>query len=347
MTTSAVPYRWVELLTLDDIVSFMELERLPAYGFTGATLWSSFMNHGLDSYWYTIPVEYRRFPEFNQVRELNRIKEGEAFLTEFIRRAHRLGLTVQHNYDICNFVGGLPTTTALRFGVTLDALKEVHPDWLNEHDEADLSKDCWYDFMEAEVEDFLTQFPGLDGLYCWNCENSQFTPTFLRHQSLPMREIVRRATKTVYDVCQRHGTLMTHDIHTAGADAPVTEAIIEAAAECPELILGADCTYGDWQFFLPTSPWLAKMRAHNRIYVGFDAAGEYFGKGKVLGPWPNWMIRHFTGAKAFEPAGVTVRTEIWSRGISAFASPFLELNVRTFARLAAHGEINLDAELES
>jgi len=347
MTTPCVPYRWVELLSLDDVVTFMELERLPAYGFTGATLWSSFMNHGLDSYWYTIPVVYRRFPEFNEVRDLNRIKEGAEFLTEFIRRAHRLGLTVQHNYDLCNFVGGPPTNTGSAFDVNRAALKQVHPEWLNEYDEADFSKDCWYEFMEAEVEDFLTQFPGLDGLYCWNCENSLFTPSFLHHQSIPHGEIVRRATKVVYDVCRRQGVLMTHDLHTIGGDVEVTEAIIAAAAEYPELMLGADCTYGDWQFFLPTTPWLDKMRAHNRIYVGFDAAGEYFGKGKVLGVWPNWMIRHFTDAKAFTPTCVTVRTEIWSRGISAFASPFLELNVRTLMTLAIQGEIDLDAELEA
>ena len=47
MTTPFVPYRWAELLTLNEIITFLELDRLPDYGFTGATLWSSFMNRGL------------------------------------------------------------------------------------------------------------------------------------------------------------------------------------------------------------------------------------------------------------------------------------------------------------
>jgi len=329
------------------MTTFMELERLPDYGFTGATLQSSFMNHGLDSYWYTIPVVYTRFSELNAVRDQTRIKEGATFLTEFICRAHRLGLTVQHKYDLCNFVGGSPSDTRSGFEKNLEALKQVHPEWLNEHDEADFSQAIWYDFMAAEVEDFLNQFPGLDGLFCWNCENSLFTPTFLQHQTISHREIVRRAIQVVHDVCQRHGVLMTHDLHTCGADRETTEAIVAAAADFPDLMLGADCTYGDWQMFLPTTPWLEQMRAHNRFYVGFDAAGEYFGKGKVLGVWPHWMIRHFSDAQPHGPSCITVRTEVWAKSISSFVSPFLELNVRTLMKLAMQGAIDFDAELEA
>jgi len=103
-----VQYRWAELLTLDRIATFMELDRLPSYGFTGATLVSSFMVRGVDSYYYTLPVVYERFAEFNAVRDQDRIKEGAVFLTEFIRRAHHKNLTVMHWHNVCNFVGGPP-----------------------------------------------------------------------------------------------------------------------------------------------------------------------------------------------------------------------------------------------
>jgi len=342
-----VQFRWAELLSLNDVVTLMEIDRLPGYGFTGVTLWSSFMNHGLDSYYYTLPVIYSRFRQFNEVRDKNRIKEGAAFLKEAIRRAHLKGLTLMHGYNICNFVGGQPVSTSLRTDAAYTAIRKVQSDWLNEYGEPDFSKDFWYDFMAEEIDDFFRQFPDIDGLFCFNCESSQFTPSRLYHQKIPRKDIVIRATQTIYDVCRKHGKMMTHDIHSAGANRQQTEDIIAAAGKCPDIILGADCTYSDWHMFLPTTPWLEKMKERNRIYMGFDCAGEYFGKGKVLGLWPNWIIKHFENGKKHNLTAITTRTQIWSKGISAFASPFLNLNVRVLMKLALEGAINLDREMEA
>lgn len=348
MTAEAVvPARWVELLSLDHAFTLLELERLPDYGITGATLWTSFeyrIRAELDNYTYTLPVTYRRHADLNALRDQDRIRAGAAFLREFARRAHRLGLTVMHGYHLCNFVGRrFELTGQLRGRNPSTGLEEKRPAWFNEHGEVDFSKPDFYEFMAAEVDDFFEQFPQVDGLFCWNCECSTFTPSRLSRQSVSKAEIARRAVRAVYDVCRRRGKTMTHDIHAAGADAELSRAIIAAAGECPEVILGADATYSDWHLHLPTTPWVPEMRRHNRAYVGFDASGEFFGQGRTVGGWPRWIGRHFAALKEHGLAAVTIRCDTLAPDNSCLLAPLLELNLRLVARLARDGEADLDA----
>jgi len=344
--SAAVPQRWVEIFSLDYAFQMLELERMPDYGFTGATLWSSF--ESLDAYFYTLPVTYRKFAELNAVRDRSRVREGEAFFREFSRRAHHRGMTVMHGYHLCSFVG-LPLGLAeqLRTHNPANGLRDVHPEWFNTHGEPDFSLPHFYDFMAAEVEDFFDTFPHVDGLYCWNCECSSYTPSRLKHQSVPIAEIIRRAIHTVYEICQLRGKTMTHDIHTAGGNKEQTAAIIAAAAECPDLILGADATYPDWSMHLPTTALLAEMARHNRIYVGFDGAGEFFGQGRTLGGHPRWLIKHFAESFKHKPVAISVRNNMIAKDNSCVVVPLLELNLRVIAQLALHGSVNLDDELRA
>jgi hypothetical protein len=340
-----VPHRWVELLSFDHCFSMLELDRLPEYGYTGATLWSSFEE--LDNYVYSLPVVYRKYAEANALRDLEKIARGASFLREFSRRAHHHGLQVLHVYHLCNFAGPRSDPIAqLRSKTVSTPLRDVYPDWFNERGEPDFSKKGFYDFMAAEVEDFFDTFPHVDGLYCWNCECSAFAPTRLKHQSIPIGEIGARAMKAVYAVCQRRGKIMTHDIHTAGANKELTRGIIAGAAECPDLILGADATYSDWHMLLDTCPWIPEMRKHNRIYVAFDISGEFFGQGRTVGGWPRWITKHFREAQKHKITAISARNDTIAKDNSGFLVPMLEFNHRVLSQLARHGKVDIDVEMK-
>lgn len=348
ISNATIPYRWVEIFSNNHEFALMELERMPDYGFTGVTLTTAFT--GFDTYVYTLPVVYQKFADLNAIRDQDRIIRAAEFLHEFSRRAHRHGMTTMCWYHVCNFVGGSTADPSAQLRATQaqsPALQERHPDWFNEHGEPDFAGAGFYDFIAAEVEEFFTQFPDVDGLYCWNCECSLFTPTRLKHQALPAAEIVSRAMRVIYDVCQRHGKIMTHDIHTKGADAALTRGIIQAAADLPEVILGADVTYSDWHMHLDSCPWLEEMSRHNRIYVAFDAAGEFFGQGRTVGGWPRWITKHFDHAKKFSPGAISVRNDVNHPENSSVLVPMLEFNLRLVADLAQYGEVDLDEELRA
>src|SRR5688572_29048332 len=103
-----VPQRWVEILSFDHAFEMLELERMPDYGFTGVTLWSSFnypVRDLLDNYNFMLPVVYRQHADLNRLRDQAVIASGSEFLREFSRRAHHRGLTVMHTFHLCNFVG--------------------------------------------------------------------------------------------------------------------------------------------------------------------------------------------------------------------------------------------------
>jgi hypothetical protein len=98
---------------------------------------------------------------------------------------------------------------------------------------------------------------------------------------------------------------------------------------------------------LPTTPWLAEMRKHNRIYVGFDASGEFFGQGRTIGGWPRWIMKHFGAAKTHGLTGITVRSATIARDNSCLVVPMLEFNLRLVAQLAQHGAVDLAAEIRA
>jgi len=63
-----VPYRWVEIISGDHAFAMVELDRLREYGFTGATLWTSFewpRREDIDNYYYTLPLAYRKHADLN------------------------------------------------------------------------------------------------------------------------------------------------------------------------------------------------------------------------------------------------------------------------------------------
>jgi hypothetical protein len=339
-----IPHRWVEILSLDHAFEMLELDRMPDYGFTAATIWTSF--ESFDNYNYTLPLLYKRQADLNAVRDQNKIRSGSEFLREFSRRAHHHGMQVMHVYHLCNFVGPvMPVSGPSRLPIPTDTIRAVRPQWLNDHGEIDFAKPDFYNFMADEVEDFFDTFPHLDGLFCWNCECSTFTPSRLKHQTIPTAEICARAMRGVYGVCRKRNKLMSHDIHTAGADAELTRGIIAAAKEMPEVILGADATYSDWHMHLPTTPWLAEMGRHNRIYVGFDAAGEFFGQARTVGGWPRWITTHFDAAKRHNLAAVSARSCVSNKENSAVLVPMLEFNLRLIADLARDGRVDLDQHI--
>ena len=345
-TQTTIAQRWVEVLSCDCAFELMALERIPEFGFTGVNLWTSFeweRQADIDNYYYTLPVEYSRYPQLNALRDREMIRRGADFLHEYCRRAHRLGVIVQHVYHLCNFVGRrFEVTAQLRSPDVATGLQDVQPEWFNAHEEIDYSRPDFYEFMVAEVEDFFNTFPQIDGLFCWNCECSAFTPSRLTHQTVTHQQIADDAIHAVYDVCQRHGKVMTHDIHARGADAELTRGVIDAAAVCPDLILGGDATYSDWQIHLPTTPWLAEMANHNRIYVGFDVGGEFFGQGRTIAAWPHWITKHFEACLPHHPYAISVRSAVLSPESSTFMMPLLELNARLISQLAVHGEADFD-----
>jgi hypothetical protein len=351
MTKSLVPYRWVEIISLDHSFEMLELDRLVEYGFTGVTLWSSFewpRRVDLDNYYFTLPVVYRKHADLNALRDQEMILRGQHFLRNYSRRAHHHGLKMMHGYHLCNFVGTrMEIAAQLRTKNLQTGIQQKRPDWFLASGEPDFSKPHFYEFMASELDDFFDAFPHVDGLFAWNCECSIFTPSRLKHQTVSKAEIARRAMKTVYEVCQRRGKIMMHDIHTAGADKELSSGIIDAAAELPELILGADATYSDWHMLLPTTPWLAEMKKKNRIYMGFDASGEFFGQGRTIGGWPRWITKHFNAAKEHGLSGITVRSSCIAKDNSCLVVPMLEFNLRLVSQLALHGTVDLDAEIKA
>ncbi len=344
-TKDYIPERWVEMIELHPETTFLALDKVSEYGFTGVTLWSSFMI-GLDDYYYTLPVVYRNYPEFNKERDLKRIDGARKFLREFARRAHKKNLKLLHAYHICNLVTGPGLPRGIRVSSVRNVLRKYHPEWLTPEGEPDMSRDYFYDFMRDELDQFFEDFPEVDGIFCFNCECSVFTPSRLYHQKIPLQQIVRRAVETVQQVCRKHNKIMTHDIHSGGAHQEMSRAVINACSKFPEIILGADCTYSDWQFFLDTTPFLSEMSKNNRIYVSFDAAGEFFGKGEMLGPWINWIEKHFKNAKKYRPYAISCRSAVNDPSTSAFVNPLTEMNLVAVGILGKYGNINIEKELE-
>ena len=152
-------YRWVEILSFDHAFSMLELDRMPDYGFTGATLWSSFEE--LDTYGFGLPVVYRKHADLNALRDQHKIRKGADFLREFSRRAHHHGMTVFHTYHLCNFVAGASDAVAqLRTKKIETPLREKRPHWFNEEGEPDFSRDDFFKFMASEVVHPLYQRVG-------------------------------------------------------------------------------------------------------------------------------------------------------------------------------------------
>ncbi|MBI4027013.1 MAG: hypothetical protein HY360_18660 [Verrucomicrobia bacterium] len=346
-----VLHRWVEILSLDHSFEMIELDRLAEYGITGVTLWSSFewaRSTDVDNYYVTLPLVYRKHADLNAIRDQDMILRGAHFLRDYSLRAHHHGLKVLHAYHLCNFVGArMGIAAQIRAKSVQTGLLDKRLDWFNEQGEPDFSTPHFYEFMATEAEEFLDAFPHVDGLFCWNCEGSSYTPARLKHQTVSKAEIARRAMKAVYEVCQRRGKIMTHDIHTAGANKELSQGIIDAAADLPELILGADATYSDWHLHLDTCPWLAQMKKHNRIYMGFDASGEFFGQGRTIGGWPRWITKHFNAGKKHGLDAVSIRSSTIAKDNSCLVVPMLEFNLRVALQLALHGEVNLDAEIKA
>lgn len=343
--TDASPFvaeRWAELIELHADATFLELESFPDYGFTGAVLWTSFMD-GLTDYYFALPVIYEKYAKFNVDRDDTRIRRAAEFLHEFVRRAHHRNITVMHLYHPCNLVPGA-VKMGSRYEDALPAIERHYPDWLNAAGEPDFSKDCFYDFMAAEIDQFFTEIPGVDGLTCFNCECSVFTPSVLRHQDISITEIVERAVDTVYGVCAKHGKRMVHDIHSGGANEEMSRAIIAACRKHPEIVIGADCTYSDWQFFLDTTPWVPEMKKNNPFYISFDVAGEFFGKGVMLGGWPGWITKHFANIREHRPDILCCRTALPK--YSSFASALTRINLQIIGGLGHNGTVDIDAELE-
>src|ERR1051325_5468313 len=118
MAKPFVPYRWVEIISLDHSFEMLELDRMVDYGFTGVTLWTSFewaRRVDLDNYYFTFPLRYRKHADLNELRDQEMIQRGAQFLTDYSRRAHHHGLTVMHGYHLCNF-GGTRMEIAVQHG---------------------------------------------------------------------------------------------------------------------------------------------------------------------------------------------------------------------------------------
>ena len=152
---ATVPHRWIETNACDHAFELMALQRYPDFGFTGINVWTSFeweRQADLDNYYFTLPVVYSRYPQLNALRDQQMIRSGADFLHEYSRRAHQLGLTVHHAYHLCNFVGArFGATDQLRTPDLVTGLRDVQPNWFNEHGEIDFTKPDFYAFMAAEV----------------------------------------------------------------------------------------------------------------------------------------------------------------------------------------------------
>jgi hypothetical protein len=85
------------------------------------------------------------------------------------------------------------------------------------------------------------------------------------------------------------------------------------------------------------------MGRKNRIYVGFDAAGEFFGQGRTIAGWPRWTEKHFNAAKQHKAfSAMTVRSSVSSKPTCCTLLPMLEFNLRHIATLAQDGSADLD-----
>ena len=161
-------------------------------------------------------------------------------------------------------------------------------------------------FIKEQLREVYRDFPLVDGVVLWMCENSDFDPLKLtKGLSSPETSsatslclVLNRAVDAIHGVCREEGRGMVADIHSAGGNMAVTRAMIASYARYPELVVQTDATWGDYSLTCPTSILIPEIARHNPVQINFDCYGEYFGRNFVPTIYLNWIKTHWDNARA-------------------------------------------------
>jgi hypothetical protein len=244
-----------------------------------------------------LPPIYRWLPAFHGARDWRAegVLDCRSDLAAAAEMTHQAGMEFYLWYAVLHF------NLSQR-----ERLPQQLPELFNGQDVPDAGRPFFSYFVKEQLREVYRDFPMVDGVVLWMCENSDFDPLRLsQYASSPqagstsrLRLVLDGAVDAIRACCREEGRGMVADIHSAGGDLAVTQAMIESYARYPELVVQTDATWGDYSLTCPTSVLIPEIIKHNPLQVNFDCYGEYFGRNFVPTIYLNWIKRHWDNARA-------------------------------------------------
>lgn len=286
---------------------------------TQEPLWSP----GWFKYYLCQPLLYRKYPKLNDACANDSIlHQTIGNLRELSTLAAERDLVLFCVFPVLNYVSVPSISPHGDYRDQDKFLRRMHPEFFNSQGEPDYASPVVHQFINDQVEEFFELYPALGGLVGHTGEVANLNPSGMRHQTIPMDEMVLRVMQTVYDACRKHGKLLMWDMHSAAGDTRNSDAIIKAVktGRFPGMMLTAESTYTEQEFSFdyPTSFYLTEMvKSAPSIFTQ-----DCYGEGNDYNYFPfivdKYLVRHFRNCERAGATGGGVLHYVYQGKYTAF-----------------------------
>ena len=235
----------------------------------------------------SMPNLYRWLPDFHDAWDWKKegVIEHREALTEAAAMTHEAGMEFFLWYP------------AVHFGLSdRKKIQQTLPELFRGDKYPDVNTPFFSYFLKEQLREIYQEFPLVDGIALWMCENSQYPPGRLSKHA-PLDSVLETCVDAFYSVCSEEKRKLVGDIHSSGGSAEVTGAMIKAYAKHPDIVIQTDATWGDYSLTCPTSVFIPEIAKNNPVMINFDCYGEYFGRNVVPTIYLNWIRKHWQNAR--------------------------------------------------
>lgn len=307
----ALEWRWISSAARDmPFYRKLITEYAPRYKFNLLHIWSVFIEDQLGisgsfKYYMAQPLWFRKYPKLYEYRKNEPVlRQAVENLKELSRLAAQRDLVLFHMLPVLHYYNVPSAGPAAKSH--REFLRSVHPEFFNPEGEPDLASPQVHRFITDQIDEFFELYPDLGGLLGHTGEMATFSPSGLKHQTIPMDEAILRIMQTVYEACRKHGKMVIWDLHSAGGDTRNSDAVIKAVktGRFPGIMLTAESTYTEQEFSLsyPTTSYLRDMVKSAPSIFTQDCYGEGWDFNFLPFIVDRYLIRHFRDC---EKAGAT------------------------------------------